>query len=455
MSKYKTQRPEEKWRKDYNQKGTRDASQPVEKKKRISKAKKSQNNQQVPTSDAYLLSDAVGVADGQRSQVLYNAETDASWMSQFQQNTLDGIADNLNETVEQPDLPAPRPRASSMQPSKKMKIMTSDAASAALRRAIQSSPARWLGTRHSPIELEEDLGTTRRLLFPSPRKDGSPKILGEVVANSVLPVMHFQSLSRVKSSLVRSSDKENCPPAPSVEDGDQSIIKLLEGIPRPERPTTPTQKSPRDNPFKTPTRPTPSHRPITRSQSRSTKSARHQMMPQRTPSRTPTSVRRSPRNHQGIMESPFTATLNRLLSEANDNQSPSHNLDLGIDFSLPDLSHSTTLDMHSDTMNWGAPHFDANHHDFFSTDVPMPSSPPKLFDLYEDPMAMGLDLDAHLWSDAFPVNGIDEHADLGGLLIDASGHASFSMENVDAKFEHGAKGGSTGGKEMSQQQPSS
>ncbi|KAF4627396.1 hypothetical protein G7Y89_g10763 [Cudoniella acicularis] len=63
------------------------------------------------------------------------------------------------------------------------------------------------------------------------------------------------------------------------------------------------------------------------------------------------------------------------MSEAN-NQSPSrHNeLDFGSMPELPNLSNNHTTDF--------------NLEDFFSTDVPMPSSPPRMFHLYEDPMTM-------------------------------------------------------------------
>jgi hypothetical protein len=261
--------------------------------------------------------------------------------------------------------------------------MTSDAASAALRRAIQSSPARWAGTQHSPIDVE-DVGSARRLLFPSPRKDGSPKVLGEVDTN----IVHIDT--DAKSPKVQTADavnKENCPPTLHANDADAELLAMFEE--EMARPTTPVQNAAPTNLFKTPTRPTPNHRPVTRSVSRSMRSIRSAKSPgqllmfaQHTPSKTPSSSarRQSPRNHQTVFESPFTASLNQLFSEANNPSSPSRHFNMDLDFgNLPDLP---MIDCH----NQGDLNFNIN--DFFSTDMPMPSSPPKMFHLYEDPAAM-------------------------------------------------------------------
>jgi hypothetical protein len=277
-------------------------------------------------------------------------------------------------------------RRGSIRPMKRISAMTSDAASAALRRAIKSSPARWAGTQHSPIDVEDDMGSTRRLLFPSPRKDGSPKVLGEITTNVVTIATTFHS---PKEQMIEAQNKENCPPAIEVDDVDAELLRLFEEEMAKggeiARPSTPTGKSPPTNPFKTPTRQTPSHRPVTRSVSRSIRSARSAKSPSqlltftRTPSRTP-GVRRSPRHHDHVFESPFTATLNQLMSEANNQQtSPARNgmaLDFGTLPPLPNINQNQNMDMNFSL------------EDFFSTDVPMPSSPPRMFNLYEDPAAM-------------------------------------------------------------------
>jgi len=214
-----------------------------------------QSEANFPQSEAYHPNpEAAGPADGV-------SPGDTTMLQQLQQA--------VGELSQQPETQQPeRQRSTSARPSKRLNAMTSDAASAALRRAIQSSPARWVGTQHSPIEVEDDLGSTRRLLFPSPRKDGSPKVLGEVTTNVVQIATDFRS---PKEQLVEATNKENCPPAFEAEGEDADLLKLFEE--ELARPTTPVQKTPRRNPFKTPTRPTPSHRPITRSVSKSIRSA--------------------------------------------------------------------------------------------------------------------------------------------------------------------------------------
>lgn len=345
-------RPEDKWECNKNRK-------PAEKKKgvqRPAKSKKPKNTGNVnPTSEANYPR-----SDYPQSEA-YNQQSEAIGQTE------DGTQPQQTDRRQSVDARL----------TKRLHPMTSDAASAALRRALKSSPARWAGTVQSPIDVEEeeDLGSTRRLLFPSPRKDGSPKVLGELVTNVVTIATDFRSPKDVGMEV---PDKENCPPALAEDDCDAEILKLFEE--EMARPTTPKGKSPSQNPFKTPTRPTPSHRPITRSVTRSIRSAKSPgqlLLFQKTPSKTPSSGvrRRSPRNHN--FESPFTATLNQIMSDANEHHSPSRGMQL--DFSnLPDLPE---LD--------GTTHGNYSLEDFFSTDVPMPSSPPRMnFHLYEDPLTM-------------------------------------------------------------------
>jgi len=193
-------------------------------------------------------------------------------------------------------------------------------------------------------------------------------------------------------------DKENCPPAIEEDEADAELARLFEE--ELSHPTTPIQKTPSELPFKTPPRPASNHRPVTRSVTRSNKSKAH-FSPHRTPSKTPTSWarRRSPRYQDQVFESPFTASLNQLMSDAN-NFSPTRNdSSLDIDFgTLPDLpfDHNT----HSD-LNFQLAY---DNDDFFSTDIHMPSSPPRPFRLYEDPLT---NMDSVDWNDfaAFDMNG--------------------------------------------------
>ncbi|RDL39439.1 uncharacterized protein BP5553_03779 [Venustampulla echinocandica] len=385
MTKYKIQRPKEKWesyapatRKGMDGGGNGGRAQ------RPSKAKNAQSaNLMVPTSEAnFPPSDAYfPPSEG------YFPTQEVHQLQRGTTGPLEGVSptDTTGQMRQLSDKQRQeqdeRRRSTSSQPTKRLKAITSGAASTALKRAIQSSPARWAGTRtspvdgtrQSPIDVEEDLGSTRRLLFPSPRKDGSPKILGEVMINVEHVATDFRPS---KGGAVEATDKENCPPAIEAGDMDAELLKLFDQ--EMERPRTPTQKSPIPNPFKTPTRPTPSHRPITRSVSRSIRSAKSpgQLLSfgQQTPTKTP---RRSPRNHDSIFESPFTATMNQLMSEAN-NQSPTRDA-LELDFGHP--SELPNINVNDGDMNF-------NIEDFFSTDVPMPSSPPRMFHLYEDPTAM-------------------------------------------------------------------
>lgn len=267
---------------------------------------------------------------------------------------------------------------------------------------LGSTHSRGSGTAESPIALEEDdLGKTRRLLFPSPKKDGQPKVLGEVAVNIV------RTTSSIGTSKI--AGKEN-----GIMDMDIDVEMNLLSTPKisadaaddmaglfgtPARPSTPPPKERSAAVFKTPTRPTPSHRPITRSVSKSIRTARsivkspgnalHQV--QATPTKTPRSSARL-RNGDGISQSqqlhahfadfddgglsgcmatdfgtPFSSTLNQLLSEANDFTagSSAHGL---VDFDLP-LDSDTGLSGQLEGLDFGH---------FLTTDAVMPSSPPLL-----------------------------------------------------------------------------
>lgn len=358
MSKYKTQRPESRWETGAPQERTR-AKKPKAQKLRKDGTPQSEAPQDAaylyseavfPQSEAYYSqSEAMGPPEGGPFTEIQNGQT--SFQNQAR-------------------------RGSTARPVKRINPMTSDAASMGLQRAIQSSPARWAGTRHSPTDIEEeDLGETRRLIFPSPRKEGSPKVLGEIVAN-----VHStpSGIKFVKENVSQVLNKENCGPVFDEAEIDEELVRLFEEemakgtvTVTPPRPTTPIRDHAPMNPFKTPTRPTPSHRPITRSVSRShQKSPGHLLGISETPSRT---LRRSPRFQE--MESPFTRSLNQMMLDANNETSPIRpgiELDFG---SLPALPN-----VHGPQDHMG----DFNLEDFFSTDVPMPSSPPRSYNMYED-----------------------------------------------------------------------
>ncbi|OAR02888.1 hypothetical protein LLEC1_07275 [Akanthomyces lecanii] len=231
------------------------------------------------------------------------------------------------------------------------------------------------GTAKSPIDIELDqaMGTTKRLLFPSPRKPGTPKALGTVDVNVVMA----DDMCRQNKGV--GTEKENMPVVTQeglLECDDPEALFRSPMIARPSTPPN-AKASVAAEPFKTPTRATPSHRPVTRSVSKSLRTVRSVSSPsqlalmQATPTKTPHSVRgglgslarrRSPRNHQhafDMFDTPISRTINQLLSEPNGFALDSE-LDLG---NLPALesSHDTLLEFGS----------------LLSTDGIMPSSPPR------------------------------------------------------------------------------
>ena len=260
---------------------------------------------------------------------------------------------------------------------------------AALRRAIQSSPARAIGTsKQSPIELDPDLTSkpTNRLLFPSPRKIGEFKSLedglGDTATTPPTEGMTAASGERESSKAAQSTnpadppssdgdteaaDKENQPPP--IEDSDE-LAHLFEELPQ----KTPTRPSPGTTfmagLFKTPT---PASKRTTRSTTRSG-SRRSHLSPINNPLlNTPTRITRSaskalrtltpmrggdhlepPSIDPNTFMTPMTAHLHKLLTDGL--TSPIHDTsDLAIDFS--DYLNAT---------------------DYGYTDLPMPSSPPRL-----------------------------------------------------------------------------
>ena len=248
-------------------------------------------------------------------------------------------------------------------------------AAAALDRAIKSSPIRLRGHLSNVMDVEK-LGTTRRLLFPSPTKAGGqppgndmPSIKAQ--SPTPAPMESFKS----KACIGDCSDKENRPPA--TIDGQGNVWGLCED----DAPRTPASRSATRFSFATPTK-----------LASSKKSTRY-ISPQKTqvfsstgkdhllPPRTPSTRDRSPKAAPGTVEqSPFTAQLRALFSGTD--MSPSANpFDLGALPSLEDMIPTETNAGHDSAFHLSEFHPD----DVFSTDIPMPSSPPAFFSLYEDP----------------------------------------------------------------------
>lgn len=387
LGKFKVHRPPDRWDKDAAR-----LNQPRRKREPKGKSKKARTKsdaQTTLTSEAYFATDPIGPPDHDFST----------------ENFEDG-----NQSGQQ---------GMDVAEEKHLNLRSSSR-----HRFLGSTHSRGSGTADSPIAVEDELGSTRRLLFPSPRRDGIPKVLGELSLNSAQTAVHAQDSKSAAAGKENNTYPER-PGTPVLEEH-EDLEQELFGTP-PRCPSTPPPKA-SSGPFKTPTRPTPSHRPITRSISRSIRSSRsiakspaqlfaHHL--QRTPSRTPrssggflhpssASKRRTPRSggnshsahlhaHFGAdadshdqlpigmamqmpipFDSPFTATLHQLLSEANDfiGGSPSrHGLPQHLDLdSLPDLDgvengHASAAAADAAGMDFGS---------FLSTDLVMPSSPPLL-----------------------------------------------------------------------------
>lgn len=174
----------------------------------------------------------------------------------------------------------------------------------------ESTQTRGTGTANSPIavDLEEELGTTRRLLFPSPRHKGGRDALSPVSPN----VGTQAPEGREESKELGAETAQAAVPAGgyemTVEDELESLFRSP--VARPSTPP-PRDHSGGKNPiFKTPrTAATPTHRPITRSISKSIRSVQSSPMAQlallqTTPTKTPRArllppksptLRRSPR----------------------------------------------------------------------------------------------------------------------------------------------------------------
>ncbi|KAL6711400.1 hypothetical protein ACN47E_004334 [Coniothyrium glycines] len=378
-------------------------------------------------------------------------------------------------------------RATTAQGTTAMSELDAEAAAAAFRRAIQSSPAGLRGSQASPINIDPDLtpNPTRRLLFPSPRKDGEVKSLAEdtaAVANKAgddeaplkprcerckrlrkacdrerpckrcenadigfdgcipceMPkTNYFQQPSAQAKAVINEEenpDKENCPPTAAQEHDD--FADLFEDPVSPK--TTPQKIAPFQDLLKTPT-PGSRHRaPLT---PRCTLDDNDSL---RTPSRnifTPQMT--TPRSNRAATiapETPFTRQLNALLSD-HPIASP-HNIDF------------TSFPTFTTPGRNGVQFADFLNDDFLSSDMPMPSSPPKNgnlglgFALYEDPntASMGLWAGASMFdSDALMTDMGNNHHDgveaahllkmnVGGVTVD---FAAMIEEVVTDVNDHG------------------
>ena len=354
LTKYRSQRPQDKWDNTFGPLGQDRKRGAPANAPRSKKARTKSTSQLAPVTEGALWTDPVGplpsspkFSESQRTQPNSRPGSEEARDSGMSSGT---TASGSNEDTEMRSNPG-------------------------------STHSRGSGTARSPIaidmDLDVDLGSTRRLLFPSPKKDGQSRVLGEVNAN-IVPTTEC----RQNKELV--AEKENVAVTHGGNGSEEhDDLEALFGSPAVARPSTPPPKAKaagsHSGPFKTPTRPTPNHRPITRSVSRSLRSIRGMTSPaqqallQRTPTKTPrgtrgapgsASVRRSPRNHQmsfgAVFDTPISRAISQVLSE------PNFDL-INSDF---DISGLPTLDTNHGTI------YDFGN--LLSTDpAGMPSSPPK------------------------------------------------------------------------------
>lgn len=239
---------------------------------------------------------------------------------------------------------------------------------AALLREIQSSPARFVGTVHVPIEVDDPTPKpTRRLLFPSPKQTGNQRQeLGNGVNGGKKKLEPSPGAIKPSRQVDENqADKENCPP---LHEDNENFDDLFEDKPGSiSRPCTPSPSSkPQSQLFKTPRKLTTPDRKFPNSGdffSSVAKALLHGITPKRTPTKQPLGP-----------ISPFSQQLNQLMSG---NMSPSAN-----NFEFPPLPSLRNTPGGRAQVDFDFSQFD--NQDLLSTDVIMPSSPPEWL-LYEDP----------------------------------------------------------------------
>ncbi|KAI0413676.1 hypothetical protein F5X98DRAFT_279580 [Xylaria grammica] len=380
FSKWKAHRPPEKWEKDEQRlTQTRKKRAAGGGTSRSRKGRAKSDGQMNLTSEACLPTDPVGPSDAPQSPK--DSATTTLNVDQAENVSEKGSGRNRNRTSAEPkDQGSTHSRAS-----------------------------RASGTAMSPIDLDGELGATRRLLFPSPRKNGEQKILGEVAVNIVQTGPRVVEITDGEITEKKTSRPRGQTPEPPHHD----FTDLFGPTPR---PSTPPPGGPNSGPFKTPTRPTPSHRPVTRSVSRSMRSTRSfaspsqgllERTPTRTPSRTPRKTpksillssgmrRRSPRHllpsealEGNGLGTPLTQSISEMFSNTDDLSMAGLSRGYEIDFSS--LPHIDNIDQHSEL-----PHFDFST--LLATDALMPSSPPALRngDLLAFGGSLEFELDSHM-----------------------------------------------------------
>lgn len=351
-----------------------------------------------------------------------NASNGAGLYSDASSPANDGGQNDEMET--EPQLPVMKQRrASSDQvasPRSKAKAMNDASAMAALQRAIKSSPHKFSGTEHVPIEVEDMTPQpTRRLLFPSPTKSQEARFKHNLVACGDKQKQRPKALDNISTSTTDQADKENCPPTE-----DDELDQLFEDDCHQEaRSKTPTPTSSKGAIlFKTPSRSPGQH--VTTTGDFFSSAAKALLHPPTTPKRS------SAKETQPLGElTPFTVHLNQLLSETNNGSPGSQTFNFP---SLPSLRNTPSRATRN--IDFDFSQFDSQ--DLLSTDVP--SSPPAWIGVYEDPVEREIE---SLWGDyqlptsaSTPPNEEAAEIVIGekegkspGLAVDDNGRANIDM----------------------------
>ena len=345
-------RPESKWTSNAKRKDNKDKS------KRPSRSKKQKSAEEEQSDMLDIKSEAMNLA------------SEASWAPIAAECAVGDSPDQ-----DEPDLPPMRPRPSGME-SEPNNVGKSDLtldpnAVAALQRAIQSSPARFLGSKQSPIELDgcspEPL---RRTLFPSPKTKGPlGTTTNEQSSSSQESSKPAKEVPPDRIDGDEQADKENLPPRPTTPDAFDELLSELPPI-TPSRPREPTTPSTLADLFKTPTNSTINKHSLSTGDffSSAAKAFLHQKTPSRSPSKT---------TPQHADMTPYSRQLNQMLSDLNGPDTPGRRYS-EIGLLLPTTEGGTPSRVFRTS--------DFDFGDFQSSDAVMPSSPPSnWFSVYQDP----------------------------------------------------------------------
>ncbi|PHH76081.1 hypothetical protein CDD82_4142 [Ophiocordyceps australis] len=270
LTKCKCQRPADRWDKDFSRLGQERRRRGAKGNARSKKGGPASGVPVNPTSETHAPTDAPTDAPGPEESSLPNATCRQSSQAMevrapAQQGQLSGLGKRLEGT---------------------------ETGSNGRHSNPGTTHSRGQGTRQSPVLIgfDEEVGSAKRLLFPSPRKDGTPKALGELDVNVVVQKPCDDDVEQRVPKTTGEASRELA--ADNVEPDKEDALEELFQSPVAARAFTPPcmdkQCRTSPGPFKTPTRPTPSRRPVTRSVTRSLRSRRMMTSPSQALQQTPT-----------------------------------------------------------------------------------------------------------------------------------------------------------------------